>query len=42
LVEVENAIDDLKLNKAEGIDGIGNEILKNSKVVIVPMLCVVQ
>jgi hypothetical protein len=40
LVEIENAIDDLKLSKAEGIDGIGNEILKNSKIVIVPMLCI--
>jgi len=40
LGEIETAIDDLKLNKAAGIDGIGNEILKKSKVVIAPMLCV--
>jgi len=39
LEEIETAIDDLKANKAEGIDGLGNEILKKSKIVIVPLLC---
>ena len=39
LVEVEKAIDSLDRKKAPGIDGITNDILKNAKLVIVPMLC---
>ena len=39
LVEVEKAIDSLDRKKAPGIDGITNGILKNTKLVIVPMLC---
>jgi hypothetical protein len=39
LIEVEDAVDDLVTNKAPGIDGIDNDILKKSKLVIAPMLC---
>ncbi len=39
LEEIEDAIDGLKLHKAEGIDGVGNGILKSSKIVISPLLC---
>jgi len=39
LGEIEDVIDGLVINKAPGIDGINNEILKKSKLVIVPMLC---
>ena len=39
LVEVEKAIDSLDRKKPPVIDGITNDILKNTKLVIVPMLC---
>lgn len=39
LNEIENVIDNLAVNKAPGIDGICNEILKKSKMLTVPMLC---
>ena len=40
LEEIELVIDNLKLNTAAGIDGVGNDVLVNSKIIIVPMLCV--
>ena len=39
LVEVEKAIDSLHRERAPGIDGITNGILKKIELVIVPMLC---
>ena len=39
LQEVEVAIDELNVQKSPGIDGVSNDILKNSKLVIAPMLC---
>ena len=39
LHEVEVAIDELNVQKSPGIDGVSNDILKNSKLVIAPMLC---
>ena len=39
LQEVEVAIDKLNVQKSPGIDDVSNDILKNSKLVIAPMLC---
>ena len=40
LIEVEKAIESLDVGKAPGMDGICNHILKEAKLVVVPMLCV--
>ncbi len=37
--EVESAVMELVSSKAPGIDGINNDILKNGKNVIVPLMC---
>ena len=39
LEEVESVIKDLPTKKAPGIDGIVNEIIRNSKAILVPLLC---
>ncbi len=38
LGEIEEAISELDIGKASGVDGISNDILKKAKIVIVPML----
>ena len=37
--EIEIALQELHNGKAEGLDGISNEILKNASVIVVPILC---
>ena len=38
--EIEDVINKLDINTSPGLDGIGNAIIKNSRFIITPMLCV--